>query len=100
MTQFGTGWGCEACGTYIGGVPRSRSISITKLGGGGGGGGGHADLRKMTMPPNPLLPEIPTLKVGDTVGFAPVGSLETYVGTIAHIDTDEDNGMVTITLED
>lgn len=96
MRQVGIGYGCDHCGCYIGGGDAGRSI----LGGVGAGGGGSGGTMRMPPNLNPLLPTMPVLKKGDTVGFAPLNSEHSYVGTIAHIETDEDNGMVTITLED
>jgi hypothetical protein len=110
LRQVGTGMGCDACGLYMSNGPvteagmaeaRQWRTHSTEGGAGVPGASGwyRERLTKMTMPPNPLLPDIPMVKKGDRVGFKGLtGPL--YVGVVEDVEIDRANGDVLITLED
>jgi hypothetical protein len=104
MTREGAGVACRACGLFMGpGGAGSGGGGRASGGAGGDGGSGwmpvsYLDLTKMTMPPNPLFQEMPTIKKGDRVGFQKGDVL--YVGVVAYLDTNEISGEVNIRLED
>jgi hypothetical protein len=111
MRQVGTGMGCDACGLYMGPGGGGASGSYQRLEGVGGAGGmasyglGRMNpyLTKMTVPPNPLLPEVPMVKKGDRVGFKMhygEDAGRVLIGVVASVETDRATGSVQVTLED
>jgi len=100
LRQVGTGMGCDSCGLFMG--P-----------GGGGDDGGRVGLAhtlgwyrdqlpKMTLPPNPLLPETLTIEKGDRVGFKlhyGVDAGQVLVGVVENVETNRLTGEVKVTLD-
>jgi hypothetical protein len=109
LRQVGAGVSCDACGLYMGGGGgghggRAVPGAVGSGGAGMGGTGWYQDHLKMVLiPPNPIFPEVQTVREGDRVGFKlhyGEDAGEILVGVVKSVDTDEETGEVRIALDD